>query len=502
MDTLDGSSWDVVISGTGLPQSLLALALSRSDRTVLHVDRNDYYGSDEAAFSLSEAEAWAERHAGTEKAENSSFSHAAVTKAAQGEDGEAAQLSHARAYSVALAPQLIYSRSNLLPALVSSKTHGQLDFQAVGSWFVVHKTSGQTELTRVPGGREDIFQDGALDLKAKRSLMKFLRFVANFEEQQDTWREDSGKPFSAFLSEKFGLPLASHAPILALTLSSRPLADTTVESALPRIAGYLRGIGLFGPGFGALLPKWGGLAEIGQVACRAGAVGGAVYVLNKGIADVQHDDEFNLTLRLGGSEKVTSKWLAGTQQELPGASPTPESGSKTSLVSRSIAIVSSTLGSLFPLTSEGGVTPAGAVVLIEPSHDAEPPVHILAHSSESGECPAGQCVLYASVAQAPESGFDRLDHAIKEFLSSTREEPKPAVLWCMKYQQRYASSPSTPQRTGPLLVLHNLSSDLALEDSVLEDVKAAWQQITNDDETTFMKFEAREGTAEDEETFE
>lgn len=223
--------------------------------------------------------------------------------------------------------------------------------------------------------------------------MKFLRFVGNYEEQPETWQEQKSKPFSAFLEEKFGLPPASHAPILALTLSSRPVADTSVEFALPRIANYLRGLGLFGPGFGALLPKWGGLAEVGQVACRAGAVGGGVYVLNKGIADVQHDDEFNLSLRLSGGEKVTTKWLAGTQPELPGTAPNTDTESPRVHVSKSISIVSSTLEALFPLTSEGGVTPAGAVILVEPADDTEPPVHIFAHSSESGECPNGQCKL-------------------------------------------------------------------------------------------------------------
>jgi len=35
--------------------------LSRSDKKILHVDENDYYGGAEAAFSLQEAEEWAQR---------------------------------------------------------------------------------------------------------------------------------------------------------------------------------------------------------------------------------------------------------------------------------------------------------------------------------------------------------------------------------------------------------------------------------------------------------
>jgi RAB protein geranylgeranyltransferase component A len=35
--------------------------LSRSDKKILHVDENDYYGGAEAAFSLQEAEEWTQR---------------------------------------------------------------------------------------------------------------------------------------------------------------------------------------------------------------------------------------------------------------------------------------------------------------------------------------------------------------------------------------------------------------------------------------------------------
>jgi len=36
-------------------------ALSRSGKKILHVDKHDYYGGSEAAFSLQEAEEWVNR---------------------------------------------------------------------------------------------------------------------------------------------------------------------------------------------------------------------------------------------------------------------------------------------------------------------------------------------------------------------------------------------------------------------------------------------------------
>lgn len=41
-----GEKFDVVIVGTGLSESIAAAAFSRIGKTVLHVDRNGYYGSE------------------------------------------------------------------------------------------------------------------------------------------------------------------------------------------------------------------------------------------------------------------------------------------------------------------------------------------------------------------------------------------------------------------------------------------------------------------------
>lgn len=255
----------------------------------------------------------------------------------------------------------------------------------------------------MPSGREDVFQDAGLDLKAKRGLMKFLRFVGEFEERSDVWEEEKDTPFPKFLEQKFGLPITSHGPIFALTMSSHPPSATTTAFALPRIARHLRSIGVFGPGFGAVLPKWGGLAEVVQVACRACAVGGGVYVLRKGVKTVskkekevgEGDGEARVELELSSGERVTTRWLVGSKDDLPDAVAGSNAGeTDNTTTSRSISIVSSPLSTLFPQTSEGGPVPAGAVIVIPSSNENEPPVHVLAHTAEAGECPRDQCEFH------------------------------------------------------------------------------------------------------------
>ncbi|CAO2651106.1 Nn.00g094030.m01.CDS01 [Neocucurbitaria sp. VM-36] len=512
METLDNTEWDVLIVGTGLQQSLLALALSRSGKKILHIDENDYYGGAEAAFSLQEAEEWAQRV--NDDASSVAFSNVTITKPeATGSDSSPRALSFPRAYSLALSPQLIYARSSLLQYLVSSRVYRQLEFLAVGSWWVysaaadseTSAASGDASrhgrLLKVPNGREDVFQDHDLDFKAKRSLMKFLRFISEYEEQTEVWEEHRRQPFPTFLSEQFKVPASLQDPLLALTLSPSSSGQTTTEYALPRIARHLRSIGVFGAGFGAVIPKWGGLSEISQVSCRACAVGGGVYVLGKGLSpaggNVPETTETGIKLRLKDGEAVTTKWVVGGNTAT----------SKEDSCCRSMTIVSSPLTPLFPPIAEEAPAPACAVVnfptgslLLDGQTEELPPVQVFVHSSDTGECPSGQSLLYASTSLSGDKGFELLQQAVEALLSSVDVTPPPSILWSIKYQQQPSSGSESLPTGVDNQVLHfpPPSMDLAFDDSVLENVRELWQKIMGDG-GEFLVFQDREAYADDDE---
>lgn len=73
------------------------------------------------------------------------------------------------------------------------------------------------------------------------------------------------------------------------------------------------------------------------------------------------------------------------------------------------------------------------------------------------------------------------------------------MLWSLRYEQKCLASSSQPRNDNGIINLPSLSSSLALEDEILENVKTAWQHITGEEGEAFMKFEAREGIGEDEE---
>ena len=296
----------------------------------------------------------------------------------------------------------------------------------MGSWWVYesedHTQSYNEEslnqgaighIKKIPGSKEDVFADPALNLKSKRALMNFLRLAINIEAQASVVQEWGERSFEDFLSSYCGIAPELQSVLHALTLSPNPSGKTQTSYALARIHRHLTSIGVFGPGFGSVIPKWGGNAEIAQVACRAGAVGGGVYVLNKGVEEIEHPQNNNLpgheenpnneahalTLQLQGGQKIKTDWLAGRQYDLPFSMVSSTDASET-FITRMISIVSSPLIKLFPTTTDGRPSPSGTIVVfptgtisnVSATSTAEvPPVYLIIHSSDTGECPAGQC---------------------------------------------------------------------------------------------------------------
>lgn len=295
---------------------------------------------------------------------------------------------------------------------MSSRAFRQIEFLAVGSFFIFKPAStpasddvkdtqdAAPKLARIPSTREDIFLTSAIPARAKRLLMKFLKFVLEYEsdDQRIIWEQHADKPLSEFLRDEFKFgeaDLQTYILTLTLALDYRKI---TTKDGLAISYRHLTSMGVFGPGFAAVYPKWGGSSEIAQVACRAGAVGGGVYMLGSGIKEVkktvvagsegtkQEDGEVELELTSG----VTVR----TRLLFRGDEKPAENGER---ISRLVAVVKSPLTSLFETVVEGAPTPVAAIVAFPPSSikgddgvESQHPIYVIAHSSDTGECPAKQ----------------------------------------------------------------------------------------------------------------
>jgi RAB protein geranylgeranyltransferase component A len=295
-----------------------------------------------------------------------------------------------------LNPQIIYAKSEFLPTLVSSRIHTQLEFLAVGSWWVLR--NGQ--LHKIPSTREDVFNDESLSMKDKRGLMKFLRYVLQEEEEgaPPAEEDDAKLSLKAAISNKFRIPASLQSPLLALALSPVNADSIPFDKALARIRRHLRSMGYFGQGFGAVIPKYGGTSEISQVACRAQAVGGGVYLLGYGLkaleAPLQNENDATpVQITLSDGTRIRSRYVAGSLDDIPSLTESSTRQQTSSTTWRSINVVASPLSSLFPPTSENGPNPAVAIVLIDDgeTNSSNNPIYLQVHSEDTGECPAGQC---------------------------------------------------------------------------------------------------------------
>lgn len=340
-------------------------------------------------MSLEEAEEWAEKHAGRDG--DGAFAEAQVKK-------DDVAITSPRSYTLALAPQLIHAKSELLTQLVASKAFRQIEFLAVGPFFIhqnASESSSKPTLSRIPSTREDVFANTAIPARSKRSLMKFLKFVLDYESepQVDLWKAKENKPLSEFLAADFKLDSDLQSYVVTLTLSLD--GKITVGAGLAAIHRHLTSMGVFGAGFAAVYPKWGGLSEVAQVGCRASAVGGAIYMLGVGISVVQNtlsENEDLLDVPLSNGVTVKSRQLIREMNQSSGT---------TARVSRLTAVINSALPNMFRVVVEGAPTPCVAVVAFpassvtsEDGYSSNSPIYALIHSSDTGECPLGQCEYF------------------------------------------------------------------------------------------------------------
>ncbi|TQS35803.1 hypothetical protein Golomagni_03764 [Golovinomyces magnicellulatus] len=383
-----------------------------------------------------------------------------------------AKISPSRSYNLSLSPFIIYSKSKLLEKLVSSCIHRQIEFLSVGNWWII-EDDGYT-LKKIPNGREDIFLDGSIDNRSKRSLMKFLRFVMDYENNSVIWNEFSEVSLEDFLASQFQLSTVLRRMISAISLTLCSPDETTVGWALPRIARHLNSHGVLGPGFNAVYPKWGCGAEISQAACRAGAVGGATYILGTAIEktySTTHEFEELTGVRLSNGVDVRTRYLITETED---AHP-----HKFKSVSRIIAITTAPLNSLFQCSTEGAPAPAVCVICfpagtlkIQGSADYQNPIYLMIHSSETGECPEGQYLINASTISSKPSQM-ALELSISRLLGAVGSGNK---------HRRNADG------------FHDQPTDLTFDDRILDEVETEWRTIIGSDETSaqFMKFEGRE----------
>ncbi|KAK9431373.1 GDP dissociation inhibitor-domain-containing protein [Lipomyces doorenjongii] len=475
---------DVLIYGTGLVESVVAAALAWQGTNVLHIDSNPYYGGSWAALNLDELKAWTDR-VNDSASNNTPFSDAYLYISRNLDP---------RKYAIDLSPHILFTRSDLLNLLIKSRVSRYLEFKPLGSFH----TFEQDSFEKVPGTKEDIFTSQTLTLLTKRSLMRFMKFVIDWEQNSSIWQEYKDEPISKFLEERFGLD-APQIVELVHSIGLLPTPKAPTELALGAIKRYLTSMQVYG-NFPAMYSMYGTGGELAQGFCRSAAVAGAVYRLGTkliGFDETTSEAELDSGEKIKVTEKIISceGVIAGDEE-----------------ITRMVAVVEKDCKEWFA----EGESAAVVVFPVDTLDGNRYAVQVLVMGSGSGQCPSGQAIWYLSTQESGEQGrkylyvaLEKLEETIlrestEDFEFDVNEEeisylpnglpvissvrlgeslrnfsPKESLKYLLKltYSQKVTVSPIEPTADSKVIYTIAPSIDLAFE-GIVDQAKGLYELVT------------------------
>ena len=191
------SSFDVVVVGTGLVESMVAGACARVGKKVLHLDNHDYYGARNATFDLRKLDNWLRgqvpdepedvtpdtstadvisAHVGPKIALRSASNGPTRVSFVGGEEAARsaadALLPQSSRYNIDLNPQLLLCAGAMIDILRASGVSNYLEFQPMQAhlYTAAAAAGAPRPLERVPCSKADIFQSSSIPLVQKRQV--------------------------------------------------------------------------------------------------------------------------------------------------------------------------------------------------------------------------------------------------------------------------------------------------------------------------------------------
>lgn len=262
-------SVDCIIIGTGLTNSIIAAACSRIGKSVLHVDKNCYYGDVWASFTFQQLVDWVKSNYPDDECLNSIPSEL---------------INKSRLFCIDLCPRLLYSNGTMVDLLVKSNVSRYHEFK---NTIRILSMVGD-DIHVMPCQRSDVFTSPLLsDLVDKRRLMKFIELCIKFDPEKDTAEnseiiQHANEPISEFLEER-GLKY----PLREYIINSIAMVKPTdsVREACVKIKKFMIAIERFGRS-PFLFPLYG-CGEFPQSFCRLSAVFGGIYCLSTQVDNVE-----------------------------------------------------------------------------------------------------------------------------------------------------------------------------------------------------------------------
>ncbi|XP_048653238.1 rab proteins geranylgeranyltransferase component A 1 isoform X2 [Marmota marmota marmota] len=169
-----------------------------------------------------------------------------------------------RRFNIDLVSKLLYSRGMLIDLLIKSNVSRYAEFKNITRILAFRE--GRVE--QVPCSRADVFNSKQLTMVEKRMLMKFLTFCMEYEEHPDEYKAYEDITFSEYLKTQKLTPNLQYFVLHSIAMTSETTSSTI--DGLKATKNFLHCLGRYG-NTPFLFPLYG-QGELPQCFCRCKAI--------------------------------------------------------------------------------------------------------------------------------------------------------------------------------------------------------------------------------------
>ncbi|OMJ17981.1 Rab GDP-dissociation inhibitor [Smittium culicis] len=195
-------------------------------------------------------------------------------------------------YCIELLPKLIRCRGDMISLLIDSNLGQFIEFLGLEGNYIISKSI----CTKVPDTKQVIFSDPLLSLKSRFSLSKFIKFIETCTLNNSLEDSVSEYPtFKSLLNEKFKI---FGREFDAISFSICGILNPESHSSLDgcnSFVKYVSSIGKYGS-MAYLYPLYGCGSELSQSFCRSAAVAGAIYIMGTEITEISKGDKLKINI--------------------------------------------------------------------------------------------------------------------------------------------------------------------------------------------------------------
>ncbi|MFS7953129.1 putative GDP dissociation inhibitor, FAD/NAD(P)-binding domain superfamily [Helianthus anomalus] len=179
---IDPTNFDLIVTGTSLPESIITAAASTAGKSMLHLNPNPHYGSHYSSLSLLNLTSFLTfqtlnpQNSDTEDAPDHTTAFNIITRTVYSDieiclyDDSVTE--HSRKFNLDVAgPRVLFCADAAVDLLLKSSANQYVEFNNVDASYVC---DGNGELVSVPDLKSAVFKDRALKYSEKNQLNSFF----------------------------------------------------------------------------------------------------------------------------------------------------------------------------------------------------------------------------------------------------------------------------------------------------------------------------------------